>query len=78
MLDISGWTLISAGALWLAAGMGLAWVFGGASRLGGAEDPRVKRCRHDFPLPDCNLCGPFHGQSLRRDVSAAKLEAKAK
>lgn len=81
MLDFSGWTLISMGALWLAAGMGLAWVFGGASRLGGPDDPRVEHCPHDFPVPDCSLCGSgplFHGRTLSHDVSAAELEAKAK
>jgi hypothetical protein len=81
MFEFNSWTIISMGILWLAAGLGLAWVFGGASSLGGPDDPRVERCDHGLPLPDCSLCGPeplIADRKIDHSISASELEAKAK
>lgn len=81
MFDFNGWTVISMAVLWLAAGLGLAWVFGGASRLGGSDDPRVECCPHDLPVPDCRLCRPeplSPGRTIDHQTPDSELEAKAK
>jgi hypothetical protein len=55
---------------WLAAGLALAWIIGGAARLGGPDDPRGRRT--EPPLPDGQALVPPPQQE------AANLEARAR
>jgi hypothetical protein len=42
-------SLIAVACLWLLAGIALAWLFGGACRLGGPQDPRAPSSDHGAP-----------------------------
>ena len=57
MLPAPGLWILLGLATWLAAGLVLAWVFGGACRLGGSQDPRIVRCSHGLPMSSsCDRC----------------------
>lgn len=70
------WILIAL-VLWLAAGLAVAWLFGGACRLGGPEDPRASSSRRHTPA----LRGQGDEQVSRARPArarSAELGAKAK
>ena len=56
------------GVLWLVAGFGLAWIFGGAARLGGPTDLRVRDVRA-FPPEDRTAVSPTEAPAITCSVS---------
>jgi hypothetical protein len=77
MLPAPGLWVLLGFAIWLLAGLFLAWVFGGASRLGGMKDPRIVCCAHGIPMRSpCDSCGRLaEAYKVRALTAAANVAA---
>ncbi len=79
MLPAPGLWILLGLATWLLAGLALAWVFGGASRLGGRENPRIVFCSHGISMRSpCNPCGRLsEAYKVPPLAAATKVELNA-
>ena len=50
------WTFLGGAIVWLAFGLGLSYILGGAAKLGGSQDAPVQDCEHGVPLHACFVC----------------------
>lgn len=71
--------VVVTGALWLLVGVGFAWLFGAACRLGGPGDETMSKCRHGIPhRMVCGQCELYPMESSLLPLAPEELEAEAR
>lgn len=71
--------IVAATALWVFAGLGVAWLFGAVCRLGGSGDEMLLKCRHGIPHGTvCGQCELYTMEPNLVTLRPEELEAGAK